>query len=228
MRKVLAIGAHIGDAELTSGPLLAQTVAEGGRAKVLALTCGERGNPNMEPSAYKRQKLEEARAFANGIGAEFEVFEDLDDGLLTANEENAQRIVDVVKDFGPTLVTGHWTGSWHPDHVAAAELTRRATFLAGLDFRGRKALDPAPKLAHAENWEDMIGFHANRYIAIGDDAFEHWMRAISLHSFAHGGFSGFHYIDYYASLMTVKGCLAGTRRACAFQIMSDALQPIDQ
>lgn len=228
MKAVLAIGAHIGDAELTSGPLLAQTVADGGRALVLALTCGERGNPTMEPTAYKEQKIAEAHAFAAGIGAAFMAFDDLEDGLLTASEATTRRIVDVIKDFSPTMVTGHAPGSWHPDHVAASEMTTRATFLAGLELFGRKGLDPAPVLAHAENWEDMTGFQANRFVAIGEEAFRQWQQAIAHHRFAHGGFSGFRYIDYYTSLMTVKGCLAGTARACAFQVMSDALQPLDR
>ena len=38
---VLAIGAHIGDAELTAGALLASCAVHGGKAVTLALTAGE-------------------------------------------------------------------------------------------------------------------------------------------------------------------------------------------
>ena len=227
LRKILAIGAHIGDAELTSGPLLAQAVEAGGVVKILALTCGERGNPDMNPDDYKQQKLTEGQTFAAEIGAEFQAFDDLEDGMLTIDESITKRIVDAIKDFSPSLIIGHWRESWHPDHIAASELTRRATFLASLDIHGREGLLPAPTLAYAENWEDMDGFQANRYLAITDEAFVRWSRAISHHQFAHGGFSGFRYIDYYTSLMTLKGCLAGTDRACAFKIMSDVLEPFE-
>ena len=40
---VLAIGAHIGDAELTAGALLASCAVRGGKAVTLALTAGEKG-----------------------------------------------------------------------------------------------------------------------------------------------------------------------------------------
>ena len=42
---VLAIGAHIGDAELTAGALLASCAVHGGKAVTLALTAGEKGAP---------------------------------------------------------------------------------------------------------------------------------------------------------------------------------------
>ena len=40
---VLAIGAHVGDAELTAGALLATCAVHGGKAVTLALTAGEKG-----------------------------------------------------------------------------------------------------------------------------------------------------------------------------------------
>ena len=42
---ILAIGAHVGDAELTAGALLATCAVHGGRAVTLALTAGEKGAP---------------------------------------------------------------------------------------------------------------------------------------------------------------------------------------
>ena len=42
---ILAIGAHIRDAELTAGGVLAMCAVRGGKAVTLALTGGERGVP---------------------------------------------------------------------------------------------------------------------------------------------------------------------------------------
>jgi LmbE family N-acetylglucosaminyl deacetylase len=228
MRTVLAIGAHIGDAELTSGPLLAQTVLDGGVAVIVALTPGERGHPALAPDVYRRQKIAEGNAFAERIGAEFIVFDDIEDGFLVDGPALASRLASVIRSHAPALVTGHWTGSWHPDHVAAAHLTIKANFLTTVvGPNGEPPASPAPRLAHAENWEDMDGFKANRFVAIQAPAFERWSSAISLHSFTREGFSGFRYIDYYTSLMTTRGCLAGVERACALMVTSDALQPLD-
>jgi len=46
-RTVLAIGAHAGDAEITTGALLARHKRLGDRVVMLHLTLGEAGNPKM-------------------------------------------------------------------------------------------------------------------------------------------------------------------------------------
>lgn len=227
MKTIVAVGAHIGDAELTSGPLLAQAVQDGHRGVIVALTAGERGHPGMLPDEYRQQKLLEAQQFSTKLGVELIVFDDLRDGFLAATDATALRLSQILKSVKPSLVTGHWTGSGHPDHVAAAELTERAVFLSGIDADGAPPLKPVPTFARAENWEDMDSFTANRLVRIGDDAFNAWSDAIRHHAFAAGGFSGFRYIDYYSSLMTVKGCLADCPRACAFMVTNAEQQLLD-
>ena len=67
-RTVLAVGAHIGDMDLTAGPLLAEHVLAGGRGVLLALTPGGRGHPRLSPEEYKAQKLAEGEEFARDLG----------------------------------------------------------------------------------------------------------------------------------------------------------------
>ena len=65
---VLAIGAHIGDAELTAGALLATCAVRGGKAVTLALTAGEKGAPiGADIAEYRRNKISEAEAFAQEL-----------------------------------------------------------------------------------------------------------------------------------------------------------------
>ena len=65
---VLAIGAHIGDAELTAGALLASCAVHGGKAVTLALTAGEKGAPaGADIAEYRRGKIAEAEAFAKEL-----------------------------------------------------------------------------------------------------------------------------------------------------------------
>ena len=62
---VLAIGAHVGDAELTAGALLATCAVHGGKAVTLALTAGEKGAPiGADIAAYRADKIAQAEAFA--------------------------------------------------------------------------------------------------------------------------------------------------------------------
>jgi LmbE family N-acetylglucosaminyl deacetylase len=224
---VLAIGAHIGDMDLTAGPTLAKLVLEGANATIVALTPGERGHPRLSPSEYKKQKIAEGEAFATAIGADFMVL-DHSDGFLPDTDEVAVELATIIREKQPDTIITHWKNSIHSDHEHAARLAERARFLAGLPMDpSSDDDDPVRKLAdvprhgvrtflHAENWEDMEGFHPSLYVPIPDEAFYRWVSAIRHQAFARGETYGFRYIDYYTALMTTRGCLASYPRACAF------------
>lgn len=212
---VLAIGAHIGDMDLTAGPTLATHALAGDRAVLLALTPGERGHPRLSPQEYKRQKIEEGQAFAGGIGAEFRVFEDQSDGFLGRSDEIALRVADVIREVQPDQVIAHWGASIHTDHENASYLAERGRFFAGLPLERDAPRHGVKRFVYAENWEDARGFEPSTYVPIPDEAFEKWRAAIGGQAFARGETYGFRYIDYYTALMSLRGCLAGVARACA-------------
>lgn len=216
-KTVVAIGGHIGDAELMAGPVLAKVVLEGGRAIIIDCTYGERGHPRLTPSEYRPQKVREARHFADVIGAELHVL-DYSDGFLPDAEEVAEQISTIIREARPDAVITHWLSSMHRDHERAAQAALRAVFLASIP---REEVETprhtVPTILHAENWEDMDGFDADTYIEIPPQAFERWLEGISEHAFARGETYGFRFIDYYSALMQVKGCLVGAERAVALK-----------
>ena len=62
-KTIMAIGGHIGDAELTAGALMASNAVDGGKNITLALTAGERGNPpHLTQKEYRVQKVKEIPA----------------------------------------------------------------------------------------------------------------------------------------------------------------------
>ena len=86
---IMAIGAHIGDMELTVGGVLATEALKGAKIVTVALTAGERGNPKgVSQEDYRKQKVAEAKAFVDTLGPNNEaiVFE-YRDGELPNNEE---------------------------------------------------------------------------------------------------------------------------------------------
>ncbi|MEV5962017.1 PIG-L deacetylase family protein [Kribbella sp. NPDC051952] len=214
-RTVLAVGAHIGDMDLTAGPTLAKLVLEGASVTIVALTPGERGHPRLTPAEYKKQKIAEGEAFATAIGADFMVF-DQSDGFLADTDEVALELATVIREKQPDTLITHWKHSIHSDHENAARLTERARFLAGLPMDHELPRHGVRTFLHAENWEDMEGFQPTQYVPIPDEAFYRWISAIRHQAFARGETYGFRYIDYYTALMTTRGCLAGYPRACAF------------
>lgn len=213
---IMAVGGHIGDMDLTAGPLLAQNVLDGGRSVLVALTPGERGHPRMSVDDYRTQKIAEARAFADGIGAEVAIFEDVSDGFLTADERLAERLADLIREVKPATLLTHWRHSMHTDHEHASVLAERARFLAGLpgwkDEAGRHGV---ARLLFTENWEDATGYDADLFVEISEEAHRRWTAAISGQAFARGETYGFRYIDFYSAQMITRGCLAGVQYAVA-------------
>ena len=222
--KVLAIGAHIGDAELMAGPLLVEEISRGNDATILALTPGELGNPKISAIDYRIQKINESRKFCAAIGAKSIIFDDLKDGFLLATAENALRIARIIREERPEEVFTHWSGSFHPDHRNAHLLVKQSIFIASLPLEDENHPPFRAKLTFSENWEDMSGFEVSEFRSISDSSYDCWRKAIENHEFAHGQTSGFRYIDYYTALMTMRGCLSKTFRAVG--LMKDPLTPL--
>jgi N-acetylglucosamine malate deacetylase 1 len=220
-RTVLAVGGHIGDMDLTAGPTLAKMIDDGDRAILLACTYGERGHPRLTPDEYRVQKVREGEQFASDIGAEFRVL-DYSDGFLPDNDEAANQIADIIRTEKPEIVITHWTRSIHRDHERTAILVERARFLASLPVDSPLGRHGVAQLLHADNWEDAEGFEPDLYVSIPEAAFQRWRAAIQNQAFARGETYGFRYIDYYTAMMSAKGCLAGTERACGFAVGGSA------
>lgn len=216
---IMAVGGHIGDMDLAAGPLLAQTVIDGGRAVLVALTPGERGHPRLGIDAYYAQKIAEGESFARDIGADFHVFDDISDGFLEATDDVAGRLATLIREVRPETLIAHWRHSIHRDHENASLVAERARFLAGLpgwepDSNSAER-HGVSRLLYAENWEDAHGFVADSYAPVTDEAFQTWRAAIASEAFARGETYGFRYIDYYTAQLTMRGCLARTDRAVA-------------
>lgn len=211
----LAIGAHIGDMDLTAGPLLAAASLAGHRTELLALTPGERGHPRMSPEDYKAQKIDEGQEFAEKIGAGFTVL-DYSDGFLPSNQQVYLEVADIVRELRPDMMVAHWNKSIHTDHGNASVIAEQARFYGGLPMEHELPRHGVSHFVYAENWEDTEEFAPSMYVPIPDEAFDRWHEAIQGQAFARGETYGFRYIDFYTAQMTTRGCLAGVPRACAF------------
>lgn len=217
-RTVLAIGAHAGDAEVTTGAILARHKRLGDRVAILHLTLGEGGNPKMSPAAYGEQKKREALAAAQALGAEA-LFGPWKDGELRDTEEAARFVADVIRQVKPTHVVTHWRASLHPDHEAAHRIVNAAVLLASLE--GFVSAHPRHRglrgVYYADNWEDAEGFRPYLYVDVSEDLAA-WKAAVSAYEFIRGGISTFPYLEYYEALARVRGAVAGKRFAVALEV----------
>lgn len=151
---LLAIGAHPDDVEISCGGTIAAASAEGLRAGILDLTRGEsatNGTPEL--------RAEEASEAARLLGAAGRWNAGLPDGGLHAHDpEQVRRAVAWLRALRPDVVVVHYPRDRHPDHVAAAELIDRASYLAGLRrFDGGTAAAPfRPRVRY--HYASRIGF----------------------------------------------------------------------
>jgi LmbE family N-acetylglucosaminyl deacetylase len=227
---ILAVGAHIGDMDLTAGPVLADAALAGHRVVLLALTPGERGHPRLDVERYREQKLAEGHAFAAAIGAELRVL-GYSDGFLEASPRVCAEVAAVIREVRPEVLIAHWGRSIHADHAAASAVAVRARLWASLPLRPEEPGGDLPRhgvrrLLYTENWEDAEGFVPDVYVPVSARAFEIWRAAIEGQAFARGETYGFRYIDYYTAQLTMRGCLARTERAVAFAEHRDAPRTI--
>ncbi len=209
---VLAIGAHIGDAELTAGALLATCALRGGKAVTLALTAGEKGAPpEADLGAYRRSKIAEAQAFAAELGGEAIVL-DYEDGSLPDNEEARFAVCDVIRRVKPDIIVTHHATSMHKDHMACHRIVVDAWFYAAIaGFQREQPRHFARHLYFAENWEDAVDFKPYVYLDVSE-GFPLWEKAIDHHWFAVHSTS-FPYKEYYSHLKRLRG-IEGRKGYC--------------
>lgn len=213
---IMAIGAHIGDMELTCGGVLATHSLQGDKIITVALTGGEKGNPpEISVEEYRKQKEEEAKKFAEILNGEAIVLPYMD-GELPNNDEVRFIVCDLIRKYKPNVIITHWKNSMHKDHINTYHIVKDAQFYAGIPGFKREYSPHFAPLYYAENWEDSLDFKPYIYIDI-TKGYELWKKACKMHWFVTNSKS-FKYLEYYDHLSFVRGCESRKDRAQAFTI----------
>ncbi len=213
--KIMAIGGHAGDMDLTAGAALAQAKLDGHEVVLFHLTPGEKGHPTLSAKDYAEQKISEAKAFASKIGGRAR-FLDYGDGELPVNEEVKWQVADVIREEKADIVITHWKNSIHKDHANTYLIVEDAVFYAELPaFKREHPAHWVRQVYYADNWEDPFDYNPDVYVGIRDEAYEIWLDAASEYAYARGE-TGFQYLDYYKALFQVRGLPHGFPRAEAF------------
>ena len=140
MIDLLAVVAHPDDAELLCAGALLHAADMGYKTAILDLTSGEAGSfGSVEGRSEERTKA------ARILGLTARATAGLPDGHLVNSVEARAVVATILRELRPATVITHWPDARHPDHRAAAELTRDACFLAGVrNFGGLAGVTDAP------------------------------------------------------------------------------------
>jgi 4-oxalomesaconate hydratase len=136
-RKLLVIGAHSADFVWRAAGAIAMTTRNGGSARVVALSYGERGEsgelwkePGQTVERVKLIRHAEATKAAEALGATFESL-DLGDYPLLIDEAAIERITALIVETAPDVILTHTDRDpFNPDHPVAYAATERARILA--------------------------------------------------------------------------------------------------
>ena len=136
-RNLLVIGAHSADFVWRAGGTIAVTTANGGEARVLALSYGERGESGelwkeegQTVERVKKLRHAEAQRAAAELGAGFECL-DLGDYPLEVGKDALVALADRIRELAPDVLLTHTDRDpFNPDHAAAFFAVERARALA--------------------------------------------------------------------------------------------------
>ena len=215
--RILAVGAHAGDMEISCGGVLIKEIQQGNDVHLLHLSRGGRGHFEKSSEEYGKQKEEEAREYARKIGASVH-FLDYMDAEVPDSREARLAVAAVIREVKPRAVLGHWRSSLHPDHVIGHRLTDTAVLWAALDGIGEAPVwRGVRRLLFTENWEDPEDFAPYLYVDVTEFR-EAWRDAAQAYELFRGGVSSFDYIGYYDGLGKVRGAQVGVGWAQAFGV----------
>lgn len=126
--RVLAIVAHPDDAELLCAGTLARAKAEAASIGVCVLCQGDKGQPAERIENLAAVRLKEMRASMDLLAAEL-FTGGFPDGTLADSAEARGKLMEILRQFRPSLVLAHSPNDYHPDHRAASTLADVATWI---------------------------------------------------------------------------------------------------
>jgi N-acetylglucosamine malate deacetylase 1 len=218
--RVLAVVAHPDDAELLCAGTLARAKADGAEIGVCILCRGDKGQPSKTIRNLAAVRRKEMAAAGKLLGARL-YFGENPDGELADDRAQRLKLVEIYRQFKPTLVLAHDLRDYHPDHRAAGQLAEAASWFCA--SRGQGTHSPAMSAAPALWWMDtinMIGFTPEFYVDISKYA-DLKTRLLACHKsqLQRGEDGDFSPLAELMQLQfTTRGSQSGVEAAEAFQV----------
>jgi 4-oxalomesaconate hydratase len=171
----LVVSAHSADFVWRAAGAIAAIAENGGRAHVVSLSYGERGEsgelwkqPDQTEQRVKEIRHGEALTAASALGADFRCL-DLGDYPLVMDAPAVQQLTDLIRELEPTLILTHAAlDPFNPDHGIAHDATVRARQLAsGAGVASAfKTIAPPELLIFEPHQPELCGFVPTTFLDI--------------------------------------------------------------
>jgi 4-oxalomesaconate hydratase len=174
-RALLVVGAHSADFVWRAAGVIATVTARGGKASVVALSYGERGEsgdlwkePGQTIENVKRIRHAEATQAAEVVGATFQCF-DLGDYPLQVDAQALERLTNLIRELAPNVIITHTERDpFNPDHPVASVVAQRASILASGSgvASGFPTIKPAEVFLFEPHQPEHCGFIPTTFVDI--------------------------------------------------------------
>lgn len=214
--KILAIGAHPDDLEISCAGTLAKLKQAGHEVVLCHTSNGDKGHyhiPAEELILIRQQEAQQSgEVISSGV-----VSLGLKDGeILSDNESTRSIFIDLIRLVQPDIVITHAPNDYMPDHNAVSKLVFDTTFLATLPgFSNRYPIAPkVPALYYMDNLSG-IDFQPTIYVDV-TDTFETKLNMLRKHQSQlvwlkeHDDVD---IVDFVETLGKIRGIQAGCRYA---------------
>ncbi len=167
--KILAVGAHPDDLEITCAGTLAKFVKEGHEVTMCHALNGDKGHFHISPSELGPTRIEEARLAAESINAKA-LYAGYRDCEILYTPETLARFVDIIRSEKPDLIITHSPDDYMPDHIITGQLVTDASFHATVPYfktKVEEAHDVLPPIYYMDNFAGS-NFLPTEYVDITD------------------------------------------------------------
>jgi LmbE family N-acetylglucosaminyl deacetylase len=166
--RILAVLAHPDDAELLCAGTLARAHGDGAVIALCVLCQGDKGQPDPPVPNLKEVRRQEMAAAAALLEAT--LYEGgIGDGALFDTTETRRQLIEVYRQFRPTLVLAHSPDDYHPDHRSASALAEAASwFCASAGHMTGSPPVPTPPQLWWMDTVNMTGFQPAFFIDVSD------------------------------------------------------------
>ena len=174
-RRLLVVGAHSADFVWRSAGAIAKHTMNGGEARVIALSYGERGESGnlwkvegQTVENVKKIRHGEAQKASEAVGATFECL-DFGDYPLNVPESGIDALAEIMRDFKPNVVLTHPDKDpFNPDHPVANTVVSKARLLtAGAVVEaGFRTAPPSEYLVFEPHQPELCGFIPSVFVDI--------------------------------------------------------------
>jgi N-acetylglucosamine malate deacetylase 1 len=201
--RILAIGAHPDDVELSCAGTLARCVQRGDSVTIAFLCKGDSASFDLPTDELVKVRSEEARDSARLLGAEV-IEVGLSDYCVDVNLSTNKLVANVIRQANPDVVLTHYYTDYGSDHNNTFILVRDAALTATVP-NIHTTRTPIPRQPAILMWEPLGGynFQPEVYVDI-TDTFATKLKMLECHRSQrewlsrHGGFDFAEYIQVVA------------------------------